>query len=101
MAAGRESDRMNSGEVIELNAQLEVSSPYYLGDNILQQLPSYLQRHDFDRTFLITSQKLLGLFGGEVLATLRAVNVRCEPILIPESEGNKSWDTLQDLCERL
>lgn len=92
---------MNAGEVIELSTELEVSSSYFLGDNILQQLPPYLRPHNFDRTFLVTSQKLWGLFGAEVVATLRRENVRCEPILIPESESNKSWETLQDLCERL
>lgn len=92
---------MNVGEVIELNTGLEVNSPYYLGDKILQQLPAYLRRHDFDRAFLVTSQKLWSLFGSDLLATLREANIRCEPILIPESEGNKSWETLQSLCERL
>jgi 3-dehydroquinate synthetase len=92
---------MNAGEVIELNTGLDTSSPYYLGDKILRELPAHLRRHDFDRGFLVTSQKLWGMFGGDLLATLREANIRCEPILIPESEGNKSWDTLQSLCERL
>src|SRR6478735_351846 len=92
---------MKAGEIIELSTGLDEGSPYFLGDNILQQLPAYLRRHDFDRSFLVTSQKLWGMFGGEVVTTLRGANVRCEPILIAESEGNKSWETLQDLCERL
>lgn len=92
---------MNAGELIELSTGLEVSSPYFLGEKILSQLPAYLLWHDFDRTFLVTSQKLWGMFGAEVVATLKAANVRCEPILIPESESNKSWETLQSLCERL
>jgi 3-dehydroquinate synthase len=97
----KKSEQMNLGEVIELSTGLEVSSPYYMGDSILQQLPEYLRRHDFDRSFLVTSQKLWGLFGGDVVATLREASIHCEPILIPESESNKSWETLEGLCERL
>jgi glycerol dehydrogenase-like iron-containing ADH family enzyme len=80
---------MMGGEVIELNPGLEESSPYFLGDNVLSRLPQYLRRHDFDRSFLVTSQKLWGMFGGTAVAALREANIRCEPILVPESESNK------------
>lgn len=86
---------------IELATNTAPSSPFYFGEGIERELPSYLRRVELDRCFLVTSQPLLRLFGERLLGTLRAGGIPCEPLLIREGEAHKSWLTLSDLCERL
>ena len=54
---------MSDHGIVRFDTNLEISSPYYFGEGIVDRFPEYLGRHDFDRCFLITSRKLLNLFG--------------------------------------
>src|SRR5438552_18938273 len=80
---------------------LRPSCPYYFGQDSADQLPGVLKKYDFDRCFLISSQKLLGLFGDELLDQLSRAGVHVEALRVRESERHKSWRTLRGLCERL
>ncbi len=92
---------MQRQQILRFDTPLAVSSPYYFGDEIAEQFPGCLKEHDFDRCFLVTSEKLLRLLGGPLLRALRQAGVPCEPVLIQESEAQKDWGTLGGLCEEL
>jgi|HubBroStandDraft_3_1064219.scaffolds.fasta_scaffold01142_8 3-dehydroquinate synthase len=90
-----------TGSILELETHVSPSSPLYFGEGIETELPRYLERAEPDRCFLVTSPPLLQLFGGGLLARLRAAGIRCEAVLIGEGEARKSWAALRDLCEEL
>jgi 3-dehydroquinate synthase len=92
---------VNLHDVIEFRTGLESSSPYYFGEEIVDQFAGCLRRHEFDRCFLVTSGKLLQMFGRELLRALSRGRVRCEAVLIDETERHKDWKTLRGLCEKL
>jgi 3-dehydroquinate synthase len=87
--------------IVCFDTPLAPSSPYYFGQEIVTQLPGVLKGHNFDRCFLITSRKLMPLFGEDILGALRRAGVSGDAVLIKESEQNKSWRTLRGLGERL
>src|SRR5438552_3374055 len=77
------------------------SCPYYFGQDIAAQFPGMLKQHDFDRCSLISSKKLLRLFGEELLGELNRAGISAEPVIVRETERHKGWRTLRGLCERL
>jgi 3-dehydroquinate synthase len=87
--------------IVCFDTPLVPSSPYYFGQEIVTQLPDVLKGHDFDRCFLVTSRKLMPLFGEDILGALRRDGVSSDAVLIKESEQHKSWRTLRGLGERL
>lgn len=87
--------------VLTLDTCLDPASPFYFGDGIVEQFPGYLKSHEFDRVFLIAGAKVQKLFGNAVGAALQRAHVRCDPILIDDTERQKNWTTLSSLCEEL
>jgi 3-dehydroquinate synthetase len=92
---------MDVHQLIEFETGLADSSPFYFGAGIANRFPEYLQRHEFDRCFLITSPRVLELFGNDILRILDQRRIRCVPIVINDAEPAKDWDTLRALCEEL
>ena len=92
---------MQQGDVKRLEIPLAEKVPFYFGSEILHQFPAQLRGLEFDRCFLVTSQKLFGLFGDRFANMLREHAVPYETIVIEESEANKNWATLSTLCEDL
>jgi len=92
-------DRAN--DVLTLDTCLDPGSPYCFGDGIVHQFPAYLKRHEFDRCYLVSSGQLLKMFGTGLLAAMSSGGVRCEPVLISDTEPYKNWQTLRLLCEKL
>ena len=90
-----------SPPVIELETHVEPSVPYYLGEGIEDQLPARVAQVGCDHCFLVTSEFLRRLLGQQLVQELRHAGVPCAAVTIPESESNKSWQTLQALCEEL
>jgi 3-dehydroquinate synthase len=92
---------MNPEPFIEFQTGLARSSPFCFGQGIAERFPGHLSRFEFDRCFLITSTKLLQLFGHDLLGRLEQHGIRCAPVLIDDSERGKGWETLRTLCEEL
>jgi 3-dehydroquinate synthetase len=88
------------GEVRVLDSCLPGPVPYFLGCDILPALPDYLGAYRFDRLFLVTSAPIYALHGEAVVRHLRRF-FRCEALLIPDGEKNKTSGVLIDLCESL
>src|SRR2546423_9970575 len=92
---------MNPEPFIEFQTGLARSSPFCFGKQVAGEFPSYVSRFEFDRCFLITSTKLLQLFGQDLLRRMEQHGIHCAPVLIDDSERDKGWDTLRALCEEL
>jgi 3-dehydroquinate synthetase len=84
-----------------LETPLLPSRPYYFGQQVQTEFAERIKCHEFDRCYLVTSRKLLHLFGQELLDSLVQAGVPCEPVLIKETERHKNWRTLRHLCETL
>lgn len=87
--------------LITLDTSLKPCSPFYFGEGIAGLLPAFLKSNDFDRVFLIAGAGILKMFGQQIVAELRRGQVRCDTVLINDSERTKDWTTLSGLCEDL
>jgi len=87
-----------NNELIKLNTELEINSPYFFGYNILGKLTFKLNDYKFDKLFLITDPTVYNLYGRELLNQLKA-NFHCDPIIVSEGEVYKNISTLNTLCE--
>lgn len=87
---------MRRSEIIRFDTPLAVSSPYYFGEGIAGGFARKINEQEFDRSFLVTSEKLFGLFGRELVEGLRN-----EVVIVGEGEDHKGWPALSGLCEEL
>ena len=87
--------------VLTLDTCLEPSSPFHFGEGILDEFATHLKAHEFDRVYLITGAKVLGLFGRDVAAELSRTRVRCDMLVIDDTERHKNWQTLSKMCDDL
>ncbi|MCN9244629.1 2-deoxy-scyllo-inosose synthase [Streptomyces sp. RY43-2] len=87
--------------LIELTTGLRPASPYHLGDGITELLPDHLARHDFDDLFLVCGEGIRDLLAEPLARRLSDAHLPVTVLTVPESEGNKSWTRLTELCERL
>lgn len=101
LSVPRGADMYQPHSVTRLETCLQESSPYYFGLGIAAQFPAVLREHSFDCCYLVTSRKLLEMFGAELLRQMQDAGVRCVPVLIEDTEQFKTWDTLRALCEDL
>jgi 3-dehydroquinate synthetase len=88
---------MRRREIIRFDTPLQLSSPYYFGEGIAGEFAGKLKEQEFDRCYLVTSEKLLGLFGRELLGGLGNADV----VTVGEGEDHKGWAALSGLCEEL
>ena len=65
------------------------------------EFPRHLLQHSFDHCYLVSSRKLMQLFGNEILEYLQRTGIRCATVLAEDTEQYKTWDTLKALCEEL
>ena len=92
---------MSAHPITTFTLPLEAPCPYHFGCGMVASLPEYLRPHSPDRCFLVTSPRLLQLFGDPLLATLDSAGIRCDSVLIDDAERNKGWESLRTLCEEL
>ena len=76
--------------------------PIYIGSNILDDLPLHLEEVEFpQRIALITNDKVNGLFGDQVLNSLRSSGYSVTLILISDGEEFKNLATLEQIYYEL
>ena len=92
---------MHDTRILQLSTGLEQSSPYFLGEDILLQLPEQLQRHPHDRVALVSAHRPFELFGHSLVQSLREHGLEPIILLMDEGEAHKDWQTLSALCESL
>ncbi len=93
------------GKMIHFDTYLKPDPTYYFGCGIIGELGKLIEEygyeHAYDRVFLITNEPLLELYGDQVLGSLADAGVRYEVLTIPDSEKDKTFATLEELCEEL
>jgi len=88
----------SKGKIIRLNTGLRPAPPLYLGRGIMRELNAALEGYDPDRLFLITDPAVYKIYGKRLSRQLKR-DYKCEPLLVPRGEMNKSMGTLTRLCE--
>lgn len=89
------------GQLVQFSTELEVKSPYYLGHGIVDQFPSALAKYDFDRVFVIASPVVDKLYGSQLGSTLLPHGIKCDRLVVPDMESDKTLQGLSQLCEEL
>lgn len=91
----------SNGEFRRTSTRLQAESPYFHGFDIMGALPGVLDRHSFDKLFLVTDPAVGQLYGEDVMAALRLTGRPAERLLVDEGEDNKDFRHLAQLCETL
>ena len=79
----------------------ERSYPIHIGSGICLQtalIPPALLK---GRAVIITNETIAPLYLNAVVASLRGVGVECIPIVLPDGEAYKSWETLNKIFDAL
>ena len=87
--------------MVRLDPPLTPAPPYYFGNRILARLGPLVKQVAPDRVFLVSTPILLGLYEEEIRASLERAGLSVETIAIEDGEGNKTFQTLERLCETL
>lgn len=90
-----------SKKMIRFNTNLQPDPTYYFGHDITDELGPLLKQHVFDRVYFITNDLLLGLYGKEIIGVFENNNVSHEVHTIEDSENDKTFANLENLCESL
>ena len=82
-----------------LSTSLSQCSPYYIGEEITDQFCDILSEHSFDKIFFVTNALLFDMYADEYLEAFEKNGFTYELIQIPDGESNKTFGTLENLCE--
>lgn len=99
--ASRNNVSFKPGKMIRFKTYLSPDPTYYFGNNILEELGNLLLEQEHDRIYLITNETLLDLYGGEITDMFNKKGILYETLTIPDSEHDKSFATLENLCDTL
>jgi 3-dehydroquinate synthetase len=86
---------------VQLKTPLQPDPTYYFGNRITSELGPLLKRFNPDRVYLVTNQILLDLYGKEILQSIKNEDLESVILTIDDCEDNKSFRTLEYLCETL
>ncbi len=88
-------------KMIDFKTNLVPDPTYYFGHDIIDQLATLINQTSFDKVFFVTNQVLNDLYVPEISAIFAANNIKHDVIVIKDSEKDKSFTTLEGLCEEL
>jgi len=89
------------GNMISFKTYLSPDPTYYFGNQIIDQLGDLLKAQEVDRVFLVTNEVLKKLYASEITDVLEANGLPYDVLTIPDSEHDKSFTTLENLCDTL
>jgi len=87
--------------MIHFKTNLQPDPTFYFGNRIVHELGPLIKQLSPDRVYLVTNQKLLGLYGGEIRQALWQEQIECVVVTIEDGENRKNFRTLENLCETL
>ncbi|MCD7981238.1 MAG: iron-containing alcohol dehydrogenase [Clostridiales bacterium] len=93
--------KFEMGKMIHFDTYLKPDPTYYFGCGIMPELGKLLSGYDHDKVFLVTTEQLKTLYGDDVTGSLDAAGINYEVLTIPDTEHDKSFLTLEALCETL
>jgi 3-dehydroquinate synthetase len=86
---------------LQLRTYLKPEPALYFGNKITDELASLLKKLDADCIYLVTNRVLMNLYGNTILEAIRRKGMKCNFVIIQDSEDNKNFRTLENLCESL
>lgn len=89
------------GNMISFKTFLSPDPTYYFGNDILDKLGDLLIDATFDCVFLVTNDVLNKLYGGKITDMFKSKDINHKVLTIPDSEHDKSFTTLANLCDTL
>ena len=89
------------GHMIHFNTFLSPDPTYYFGYGIIGELGKLINSYDYDKVFLVTNEVLNRLYGSIVTDALDEEKVNYELLVIPDTEHDKTFTRLEELCETL
>ncbi|SDB11813.1 2-deoxy-scyllo-inosose synthase [Eubacterium oxidoreducens] len=89
------------GKMIHFNTYLKPDPTYYFGYNIIGELGKLINEYSYDKVFLVTNEVLHNLYGDKVEQSLKDENINYEVIVIADTEHDKTFTRLEELCELL
>lgn len=87
--------------MIKFKTNLKPDPTYYFGHDITDELGGLLKEYVFDRVYFITNDLLLNLYGRKILNVFNQHDIAHEVITIKDSENDKTFTNLEQLCEAL
>ena len=87
--------------VIKLKTYLKSDPALYFGNRCTDALGVLLKALAPDRIFLVTTGQLLQLYGGGILDAMERLGLPCKVVTIQDGEQNKTFETLEQVCEAL
>lgn len=85
-----------------LNVDLGARSyPIYIGAGLLQRMDLLVPHLPYKRVALISNETVFPLFGTRLLETLTASGVETVPVILPDGESYKTWETLDRIFDAL
>ncbi|MCC8081785.1 MAG: iron-containing alcohol dehydrogenase [Clostridiales bacterium] len=93
--------KFEKGKMIHFNTFLKPDPGYYFGCGIMPELGKLLKEYEHDKVFVVTTEPLKKLYGSDVTDSLDAAGIVNEMLTIPDSEHDKTFQTLEYLCETL
>jgi 3-dehydroquinate synthase len=94
------------GNFIQIDIELEPTFPvfffgYDIEDHFIETLQRATHKHSVDRLFLLTDPFIFDLFGGTFFNKIKQTFPATDIYLLPRGETCKTFDVLQQLCDRL
>lgn len=79
----------------------ERAYPIYIGEGLLRQPELFLRHMPQKRAAIVTSDRIAPLYLADLQARLVAEGVEVLPIVVPDGESHKTWETLNSIFDRL
>jgi 3-dehydroquinate synthetase len=90
-----------SAGVVKLKTYLKSEPALYFGNRCTDELGKLLKGLAPDRVFLVTTGQLLQLYGEGIADALDRQGLSCTVVTIQDGEENKTFETLEQVCEAL
>ncbi len=77
------------------------SYPIYIGSGLLQRVDLLVPHLPYKRAALISNETVFPLFGTRLLENLTRSGVETVPVILPDGERYKTWETLDRIFDAL
>ena len=75
--------------------------PIHIGSGLLQRADLLAPHLPYKRAALISNETVFPLFGARLLETLTSSGVETVPVILPDGESHKTWETLDRIFDAL
>lgn len=92
---------IQSKTMISFKTNLQPDPTYYFGHDIINELGPLVKEQVFDRVYFVTNDLLHSLYTEEIVKIFNENDIAHEVLTIDDSENDKTFTNLENLCEQL